>query len=343
MKSNRIAWVDVLNVIACMGVLLLHSTNKELHDFTGETSLNWLVGLCTHSVMLWPVNVFFMLSGYTLIRESTIQGGIIRFYRRRSDRLLMPVMVWNLIYMLIFMLREISNGTMSYSILNLINGFLSFKYNGHMWFFIPLICLYLSMPFLTVFVLNARRDMLKTFILISLVLNSIGCFEISHESNFYNIYLFGSRFLIFAVAGYYLGHFEISMSNRRKLYVAGWGSVMIILAGTAWLQFNIPSQYDFFLKYTNLPCTVTAFAVFVFCRYTEWSRVLRKLCLNENSLAKLSSLSLGIYLVQSLCFIIVSKLHLFDKINMLTFFVMYILCVFVVWTMKHIPIVNKIV
>lgn len=74
-KKKRIVWIDILNIIACMGVVLLHSTNTELHNFKGEISLNWCLGLFTHSFFLWPVDVFFMLSGYTLIHKSLLVSG----------------------------------------------------------------------------------------------------------------------------------------------------------------------------------------------------------------------------------------------------------------------------
>ena len=74
-KKKRIVWIDILNIIACMGVVLLHSTNAELHKFKGEISLNWCLGLFTHSFFLWPVDVFFMLSGYTLIHKSLLVSG----------------------------------------------------------------------------------------------------------------------------------------------------------------------------------------------------------------------------------------------------------------------------
>lgn len=68
-ESNRVLWIDVLNIVACMGVVLLHSTNGQVHGFNGSVSFEWTVGLLTHSVFLWPVNVFFMLSGLTLMRK----------------------------------------------------------------------------------------------------------------------------------------------------------------------------------------------------------------------------------------------------------------------------------
>lgn len=75
MKQNRILWVDLLNVFACMGVLLLHSTNSEIHHFSGYITFNWVLGLFTHSAFIWPVNIFFLLSGFTLIRPSLFNSG----------------------------------------------------------------------------------------------------------------------------------------------------------------------------------------------------------------------------------------------------------------------------
>lgn len=71
-SRNRIVWVDALNIVACAGVLLLHCTNGQIHGFSGSPSADWYIGLFTHSAFLWPVDVFFMLSGYTLLRSSLL-------------------------------------------------------------------------------------------------------------------------------------------------------------------------------------------------------------------------------------------------------------------------------
>ena len=73
-ENDRVLWIDVLNIIACMGVLLLHCTNRQVHEFNGHVSFEWVIGLLTHSVFLWPVNVFFMLTGLTLMRKSLLGG-----------------------------------------------------------------------------------------------------------------------------------------------------------------------------------------------------------------------------------------------------------------------------
>ncbi len=43
------------------------------------------------------------------------------------------------------------------TIQELIEKFVLFDYNGFMWFFVPLIIIYLSFPFLAVFIFNSNR------------------------------------------------------------------------------------------------------------------------------------------------------------------------------------------
>lgn len=269
--------------------------------------------------------------------------GVRKFFARRLNRLLVPVLFWNTFYMIMQILSQINKGIIVDLPLCMIDKYLSFKYNGFMWFFIPLICLYLSMPFLSVFVLNSKRGILKLFIVMSMIMNTIGCLSVPNGAHFYDIYIFGTRYLLFAVAGYYLGNYKISVLTRRKIYVLGWISVLIILFGTLCLQYNIPDRYDFFLQYTNMPCTITAFAVFIFCKNTNWEKLFCKYKLNVIWLINVSSLSLGIYLFQSLGFRLIGKIELLNNCLLLRFVSMYILCITIVIIMKRIPILKKFV
>lgn len=91
-SKKRLTWIDALNIVACAGVLLLHSTNGQIHHFSGTPSYEWFVGLFTHSFFLWPVNVFFMISGFTLIRpflsvnNSEMGGKTILFTKDQTIR-----------------------------------------------------------------------------------------------------------------------------------------------------------------------------------------------------------------------------------------------------------------
>ena len=152
-------------------------------------------------------------------------------------------------YMLLFMYGRWVRGEWDITFWEIASDFLSFKYNSFMWFFIPLICIYLTLPFLRVFVVNAERRLLRLFIVMSVSLNVAACFfKVEGGNNFYDIYLFGTRYLLFTVAGYYFGNYQLSDSFRRRLYVAGVVSVAVIFIGTSWCHLNMPENYGFFLN-----------------------------------------------------------------------------------------------
>lgn len=343
-ESDRVLWIDVLNIVACMGVVLLHCTNGQVHGFNGHVSFEWTVGLFTHSAFLWPVNVFFMLSGLTLMRKS-IFWGVKAFYVRRLKRLLIPVLTWNVVYTILTLASQLKHASITDSPMCIVEKFLSFEYNGFMWFFVPLIVIYLSMPFLALFVLNAQKNILKSYIIISVVLNCIAPLQgaFSSRMTFPDIYLFGTRFLPYIVAGYYIGSFEIGIRAKKMLYVSALLCVPLMIVGTAFLQFNIPSHYKYFIQYVNFPCTIVSFAVFLYFKETDWKRILEKWNVNIGIITKISSLSLGIYLVQMLGFMVVDHIPYVSINPILKFIVMYVGCTFASWSMKCIPILRKIV
>lgn len=349
MEKRRILWIDALNIFACAGVLLLHCTNAEIHSFKGIATFNWGLGVFTHSFFIWPVDVFFMLSGYTLIKTSVTEpGGIGKFFRRRLQRLLIPVLGWNILNMLMDIVGKWRYGFVFDSVPTVLEKFFSFQYNSFMWFFVPLICLYLTIPFLSIFVLNARRETLRFYLLLSLVLYGLASLHSVHSVPrvrplVTDVYLFGTQYLPFAVAGYYFGHFELSRTTRKRLYTVAWICIPIMVIGMSAMFFLLPERHGFFNGYTNIPCTIVAYALFVYFKYTDWKKAIAPLKLTPRSLAVMSSLSLGIYLVQHLGFKIVAHFSFIYNNMILTFIVMYIGCTIAVWLMKKVPFVNRLI
>lgn len=350
MEKKRLVWIDVLNIVACAGVLLLHSTNGQVHGFSGTPSLNWYIGLTTHSFFLWPVDVFFMISGFTLIRTSVLTEnnnlwGVKRFYNRRLKRLAIPLLAWNVLYMALYFLRTHIDGVDLLPINELLIKFCLFDYNGFMWFFVPLILIYLSLPFFAVFVLKSDRSLLRLFLIIGLVLGCIpplsGTF--TTRSGLSDIYIMGSRFLYFIVAGYYIGNFDISKGTRKRLYVCSVASGIFMFVGTMYLTLHYPEHYRYFLSYTNIPCCITAMGVFTFFKYHDWEKTMATVRLKAVDAARFSSFSLGIYLIQGAWFTVLGHFHICDDNLMMRFVIMYLLCIISIWSMKHIPVCKRIV
>ena len=349
MQKERLVWIDLLNIVACAGVLLLHSTNGQVHGFSGTPSIDWYIGLTTHSFFLWPVNVFFMISGFTLLRPSIVNknetGGVKQFYNKRLKRLGIPLLVWNVLYMIIYFLAAHHNGEKLESLPVLIEKFILFEYNGFMWFFVPLIMIYLSMPFFAVFILNSNRNLLRLFLIIGLFLGCIPPLDtdFTTREGLDNIYLMGSRFFYFIVAGYYVGHFDISAKTRRMIYTCSLICMLIMFSGTMLLTLYMPEHYHYLITYTNIPCTVSAIGVFTFFRYNNWNKLLNKLKLNKDILAYVSSFSLGIYLIQKAWFAVLEFFHICTGHILFRFFLMYALCIGSVYVLKRIPVLKRIV
>lgn len=352
--NNRLLWIDLLNILACFGVLFLHCSNGPVHNFDGNISVAWGIGLFSHGFFIWPVNVFFMLSGYTLIRKSILSDdleGVKQFYKRRLRRLLIPVLFWNVFYTITKVLTQYFRGETVDDGLTIARTFFSFQYDPFLGFFIPLIIIYLSFPFLAVFVLNAGQKLLRLFLIISIVLGAISNIaslidilpNYTNDESVLDIYLFGTRFLMIVVAGYYLGNYDVSKATRRILYISACICMILMSLGTGFLNLYLPDKFTFFNSYTNLPCVITSFAIFTFFKYHDWEKMCKKLHMTAQLFAKISSLSLGVYLIQYFWFKVFFTLHLTDISPILRIVIMYFLCLSSVWMIKKIPYIRNVV
>ena len=77
-------------------------------------------------------------------------------------------------------------------------------------------------------------------------------------------------------------------------------------------------------------------------KHIDWSKIMGRLKINTGTLATISSLSLGIYLVQMLGFRVMNYIPIVSDYSLLLFVAMYVISISMVWIMKHIPLVNKI-
>lgn len=64
MKSKRILYFDLLNIISCIAVIFLHH-NVVVHVY--EQNPVWAQALVIEVICYWAVPVFLMLSGANLL------------------------------------------------------------------------------------------------------------------------------------------------------------------------------------------------------------------------------------------------------------------------------------
>ena len=138
--NSREVWIDWLRVAACFMVFIVHST--EPFYLGGEGSL-----ILTKGDAFWAsffdsairscVPLFVIASSYLLFPIKQSAG---KFLRRRAVRILIPFVLWTIIYAFVW-------GSPAENFKNLL---LNFNYaSGHLWFVYMLIGIYLMMPMLS--------------------------------------------------------------------------------------------------------------------------------------------------------------------------------------------------
>jgi len=230
---ERTFWIDLIRVIGALLVIAIHVSGRVSGGYaTGidpaTLGLAGLVSLCINNASSCiAVPLFVMVSGALLLgRNDTMST----FYRKRFGKILTPFLAWSGIFIFCLWIagQNFKDGT-AITLTSSIGAFLSGGISGHFWFMYMLISLYLVTPFLSVFVRNAPKSMLFSFLIlwfIALVLfplfqktvkETLGIAEIAEDFRFELVTLWVGFF----VAGYVLKDVLISRRWALAALIAG--------------------------------------------------------------------------------------------------------------------------
>lgn len=153
--ENRIIWLDWLRVCACFMVMVVHSTEPFYLGGEGArilTATDAVWASFFDSFVRACVPLFIIASSYLLFPLQTSTGA---FFRRRLSRLLVPFILWSLVYA--FLWGEPAE--------NLRSLLLNFNYAaGHLWFVYMLLGIYLLMPLLSPWAERVGRRELQGYL-----------------------------------------------------------------------------------------------------------------------------------------------------------------------------------
>ncbi|HGS3939230.1 TPA: acyltransferase [Streptococcus pneumoniae] len=322
--------LDLLKVIACVGVVLLHT---EMGGFKETGSWNfstYLYYLGTYSIPL-----FFIVNGYLLLGKKEITYSYIL---QKVKWILITVLSWTLIVWLFK--RDFSVNPIK----KLIGSLVQKGYFFQFWFFGALILIYICLPVLKQF-LNSKRSYLY-FLSVLLVIGLI--FELTNivlqmPIQAYVIQTFRLwTWLFYYILGGFISQFD---KNTIKNGFKRWMKVIavLLLLVSPFLLFFIAktTYYNFFAEYFYDILLVKVVSVGIFL-------TIFSLVLNENSnkwIIFLSNQTMGIFIIHTYIMKVWEKLFGFSFMGSYLLFAIFTLSVsfIIVGMLMKIPYFNRIV
>lgn len=323
-RQNNIGWVDLLRVLACFVVVFSHSCDAFVAQFDADRA-SFLTGVFGGSLMRASVPLFVMMTGVLLLPVG--QGyDLVSFYRKRIGRILPPLVFWSVALPLLMYayFNYINPSTCNpqvavggYTVQQLVQRIYTFVFNFNLdttplWYLYMLIGLYLLMPVLNAWLVQASQRELKVVLglwVVSLFLPYLKMLApvLGYQGNYGNMELLGmcdwniygtfyyfSGFVGYLVLAYYLKRYPLQwrwskmLAIMIPLFVAGYA---ITAGGYILTQEHFPGNYAYLeiVWYFN--------GINVFMMTLPLFAIVQKMAVRSRRwLSRLASLAFGIYL-----------------------------------------------
>ena len=320
----NIGWIDMLRVAACFSVVFSHCCDPFVAHFDANREM-FVTGVFACSLMRPCVPLFAMMTAVLLlpIKQGTTLN---EFYRKRIGRILKPLVFWSLALPLMayFYFTVVSPHTPNpqlsvahYTPATLLQRLYTFVFNFNfdttpLWYLYMLIGLYLVMPIINSWLVQATQKEIKTLLcvwvatlfmpyvkMVAPLLGYAGNY--GHmgllgecDWNVYGTFYYVSGFAGYLVLAYYLKKYPLQWSWGKMaaiclpMFIAGYAvtSVGYIITNS-----YFPGNYaylEILWYFTGINVFMMTFPVFV---------VIQKLNIRPRPwLSQAAKLTFGIYL-----------------------------------------------
>lgn len=320
-KRENIGWIDLLRVIACFLVVLSHSCDAFVAQFSNNHGA-FLTGALIGSSVRACVPLFVMMTGVLMF---PVRYSMADFYKKRIGRIIVPLIFWSLALPVIYFVylnygvstQSPSIDMTTFTLSSMINKMYTFIFNFNydttpLWYLYMLVGLYLVIPILNTWLENASQKDIKLFLYvwgISLFIPYLKMLApvLGYTGNYGNMGLFGvcdwnefgtfyyvSGFIGYIVLAYYLVKYPLDWSWKKTLSIAiplflvGY---LITAGGFILTQEKFPGSYanlEIIWYFAGINVFMMTFAIFV---------IVQKLKIPSSvTLSRLAAATFGIYL-----------------------------------------------
>lgn len=300
-KQERIFYLDILKVIACLAVIFIH-TSDHVFLMTQPSYFSWQLTNFFVSFARVSVPIFVMISGALFLNTNRPKIDLKRLYLKNILRLLVAYIFWVIFYAGYGF--YMANGGISFGDTLKILGDAITNPMYHLWFVPMLIGIYCFLPVLQTITKNSSEKEIRYILILFFI---FGILKKSFSNFVYGplIYIntiFG-RFSVdmltgyvgYFLLGYYLTAYTLEKKSRIAIYILGIISFITCVAVTGIWSVKAGKGITYLYEYQFVTTFFTSMAVFVFGKH-----VISKIKLNDmlkKTVTNISNASFGIYLV----------------------------------------------
>lgn len=337
-KTTRIAWADLLRLIAIFMVISIHCADPFNVSPEARSNPEYNLWGSIYGAFLRPcVPLFVMLTGMLLL---PIKQGIGQFYHKRLLRVAIPFAIWSLLYNIfpwITGILGLDNSVLSVmfpyagenpsqTIESCLHNILMIPFNFNtytvpMWYIYMLIGLYLYMPFFSAWVKQASEKQKKIFLsiwFVSLFLPYCQEYITAYVGgtcawNDFGILYYFSGFSGYLLLGHYLK--DKKLLPKRNAIALSSACLVVGYAITYYGFRNMTAQPDTSERQVELFFLYCSPHVFLMALawYLIVQRIEIKSKIATSALANISKCGLGIYMVHY--FVVGAGYFVIDKIG----------------------------
>lgn len=340
--KKRYTYIDIVKIVSILSVITIHVSAMYWYK-TDIYSARWCAMNFWNALSRFCIGTFVMCTGVLFLNREELTYK--ELFKKYLFKLGGVFIIWMLIY------SFIKN---NYQMIGIIENIKQKLPEGHLWFLIMIIGIYLILPIIRIFVKNAQKKDLEYFLLLSFIIQSIIPFIIVfNQFSWLDIYyklLYPSvvtGYVGVLVLGYYLNNYEMNKKNKILIMILGILSILFTIFMNLYeARITGKPTTKFFKEYYPNIIIISMFVFVLIKCIVEKIKFSDK---QKNVITEISNSVFGIYLIH---YLIIELVDIFG-VNALmlntylaipiTTIIVFIFSLFIVLIMRKISIINKFV
>ncbi|MCW4003081.1 MAG: acyltransferase family protein [Candidatus Bathyarchaeota archaeon] len=347
--------VDLIRTVAIVLVVLFHASieaTPTIDIMSPQGVQIWWASNIYNTIACSAVSLFVILTGALLLQPSKFDEPLRVFFKKRLNRIGLPVIFWGIIY---FAWRHFVNGE-TLTANSVLRGVFAGPYY-HFWFIYLLLGLYLLTPLIRIVVACAEWKLIRYFLLIWFLGTAIvPLLALYVQISPQVVWFKQTVFVLTGMVGYFvLGAYVTKLRLRSSILTVALAlSLIWTMIGTYLLVGTMGEQYSqFFYDASSFSVIIASVALFLLLAAVPNQTIQTKHPHASRVLELISQNTLPIYLFHVIVLetlqkgllgfrLSVTTINPFIAIPLITG-VTLLICLAIIAPLKRIPYVKKII